>query len=361
MASRKKRIALLTAGGDCPGLNAVIRAVAKTAIHQHHMEVIGFEDGYLGLIKDRWRRLDNGSVSGILTVGGTILGTSNRDNPFAFRETDSDKPRDMSDAIVTRCRKMGIVALVTIGGDGTLSGAQRLAQKGLPIIGVPKTIDNDVAVTDYTFGFDSACSIATEAIDRLHTTAMSHHRVMIVELMGRHAGWLTLYSGVAGGGDVLLIPEIPYRLEKVIEAVRKRGRQGKRFSIIVVAEGAKPLGGEQVIQRMTETTHGFKLGGIGEVLRDQIEEHTTLETRATILGHLQRGGSPTFADRVLATQYGNAAAELAAQGKVNRVVALQNGKITHVPLKQAAGKRKLVPVDHPVIAAARAVGTSFGD
>ncbi len=319
------------------------------------------DDG-LQSFQDRWRVLDNASVSGILTLGGTILGASNRDNMFKYYAEGSDTPRDMSDLIVARCKKMGIVALVAIGGDGTLTGAYRLSRKGLPVIGVPKTIDNDVAVTETTFGFDSACSIATEAIDRLHTTAMSHHRVMIIELMGRRAGWPTLYSGVAGGGDILLIPEIPYRLNKIIDAVRKRGREGKRFSIIAVAEGATPVGGDVVINaKDPRTLHGVRLGGIAEVLRDQLEEQTGLETRAMILGHLQRGGSPTFADRVLATQYGKAAADLAAKGRYNRVVALQGGKIVDVALSRVAGVRKLIPLDHPLIAAARAVGSSFGD
>lgn len=362
MPSRKRRIGLLTAGGDCPGLNGVIRAVAKTAMHEYNMEVIGFEDGYYGLIKDKWRKLDNPSVSGILTLGGTILGTSNRDNVFAFYEEGAEKPRDMSDAVVARCKKMNLSALITIGGDGTLAGASRLAKKGLPTIGVPKTIDNDVMLTEMTFGFDSACSIATEAIDRLHTTAMSHHRVMIVELMGRHAGWLSLYAGVAGGGDIILIPEIPYHLDVVLKAVKKRSNQGKRFSIVCVAEGAKPVGGDVVVEALTpKTTHGVRLGGIGEVLRDQIEHMTGLETRATILGHLQRGGSPTFADRVLATQFGKKAADLAAAGKVNRVVALQGSQIVDVPLKQAAAGRKLVPTNHQLIQAARAIGSTFGD
>lgn len=360
--AKKTRIGILTAGGDCPGLNAVIRAVAKSAMHEYGMEVIGFEDGYYGLIKDRWRILDNPSVSGILTIGGTILGTSNRDNVFAYYEEGASKPRDLSDTVVQRCKKMGLTALITIGGDGTLTGAYKLAKKGLPVIGVPKTIDNDVSVTEQSFGFDSACSIATEAIDRLHTTAMSHHRVMILELMGRQAGWLTLCSGVAGGGDILLIPEIPYRLDSVCQAVLKRSRQGKRFSIICVAEGAKVVGGDCVVEALElKTTHGVRLGGVSQVLRDEIEKRTGLEARATILGHLQRGGSPTFYDRVLATQYGKAAADLAARGKMNRVVGLQGARIVDAPLRQAAGQRRLVPPDHTLIAAARAVGATFGD
>ncbi len=360
--AKRPRIGILTAGGDCPGLNAVIRAVAKSAMHEYGMDVIGFEDGYYGLIKDRWHMLDNPSVSGILTQGGTILGTSNRDNVFAYYEENTSKPRDLSDAVVNRCKKMGLTALVTIGGDGTLTGAYKLAQKGLPVIGVPKTIDNDVWVTDQTFGFDSACSIATEAIDRLHTTAMSHHRIMIIELMGRNAGWLTLCSGIAGGGDVLLIPEIPYRLQSVCDAVIKRSRQGKRFSIICIAEGAKPVDGDVVVGAMEPTTtHGVRLGGVSQVLRDQIEECTGLEARNTILGHLQRGGSPTFYDRVLATQYGKAAADLAARGKINRVVALRGAKIIDVPLRQAAGKRRTIPLDHMLIATARAIGATFGE
>jgi phosphofructokinase-like protein len=361
---KKRRIALLTAGGDCPGINAVIRAVAKTAMNRHDMEVIGFEDGFSGLIHDRWRPLGNTDVSGILVQGGTILGTSNRDDPFRFfeRKKKNEQPKDVSDLCVRRCKKMGIQALVAIGGDGTLSIANGLGRKGLPTIGVPKTIDNDVGETDVTFGFDTAVSIAAEAIDRLHTTAMSHHRVMIVEIMGRYAGWLTLHAGIAGGGDVLLLPEMPYDFAEVCRVVERRSRQGKRFSIIVASEGAMPRGGHQTVKATDATsTDPIRLGGFAQVLGKEITEATGLETRATILGHLQRGGSPTAFDRVLSTRFGTAAAELAAKGKTGRMVALQGNRIVDVAISRAVRKLKLVPPDDPLIHAARAIGTSFGD
>ncbi len=360
----KRRIGILTGGGDCPGLNAVIRGVAKTAMTRYGMEVIGFEDGYLGLAKDRWRLLQNSDVSGILTEGGTILGTSNRDDPFRFfpREQENEEPIDVSDRCIERCRELGIETLVAIGGDGTLTIASKLAKKGLRAIGVPKTIDNDVCETDYTFGFDTAVQIVAEAIDRLHTTAMSHHRVMIVEAMGRYAGWLALHSGMAGGGDVLLLPEIPYDLDEVCRVVVERGNRGKRFSIIVISEGARPIGGQMTIKRLDPTsTDPVRLGGVANVLREQIEQETGLEARATILGHLQRGGSPTAFDRVLATRFGTMAADLAAAGESGLMTALQGADIVPVPIDKAVARQKLVPLDSPVIASARGLGTSFGD
>jgi len=364
VARKRRRIGMLTAGGDCPGMNAVIRAVAKTAMNRYSMEVIGFEDGYLGLAKDRWRRLDSFDVSGILTQGGTILGTSNRDDPFRFfeRKKKNETPKDVSEQCVRLCRRLGLEALVAIGGDGTLHVAEKLWRKGLPIIGVPKTIDNDVCETDVTFGFHTAVAVAAEAIDRLHSTAMSHHRVMIIEVMGRYAGWLALHSGIAGGGDVLLLPEIPYCFEEVRRVVEERSRRGKRFSIIVASEGARPLGGEMVVNRTEPTSADpIRLGGFAQVLQKQIEEEVGLEARATILGHLQRGGPPTAFDRVLGTRFGAAAADLAARRRWGRMVALRGDQIVDVAISRAVRKLKLVPVDSPLIAAARAVGTSFGD
>lgn len=364
MAKRKHRIGVLTSGGDCPGLNAAVRGVAKAAINEYDMEVIGICDGYEGLIRLSTCPLDSQAVSGILTLGGTILGTSNRCNPFANSEEIGGKvvKVDRSDDVLKNCDQLGLDALVCIGGDGTLRVARELSEKGLKVVGVPKTIDNDLSETDFTFGFDSAVSVATEGIDRLHTTAQSHHRVMVIEMMGRYVGWLALYAGVAGGGDVLLIPEIPFDIEVVAEECRERNRRGKRFTIVVVAEGAKPKGGDVVVERVVKGSHDpIRLGGIGKVVGDQIEKLTGTETRVTVLGHLQRGGSPTAFDRVLASRYGTEAAHLIAAGKFNRMVCLKGDEIVSVPLAKAVNKRKCVPRDHSVIRTARAVGTCFGD
>ncbi len=363
-SARPSRIGILTGGGDCPGINAVIRAVAKTAIHRYDMEVCGVEDGYLGMVQNRVRRLSSADVSGILTIGGTILGTSNKDDPFAFAETVDGKllRRDRSDEAIKNMKDQGLEALVCIGGDGTLTIAKKLSDKGLNVVGVPKTIDNDLSGTDLTFGYDSAVSIATEAVDRLHTTAQSHHRVMVCEVMGRYAGWLALGAGIAGGGDVILIPEIPFDLEKVCEAVIRRGREGKRFSIIVVAEGARPKGGQVVVKRtVADSQDPVRLGGIGNVIGSQVEELTGLETRVAVLGHLQRGGSPTPFDRILATRFGTKAADLVAAGQFGRMVSLKASEITSVPLAEAVGSLRLVPPGGALVASARAVGTSFGD
>ena len=359
-----KRIGILTGGGDCPGLNAVIRAVTKTAINDHGWEVVGIEDGYEGLIDLRHRQLSNRDVSGILPSGGTILGTSNKADPFRCPVNRSGKLvfRDRSGQACRNYRQMGLDALVCIGGDGTMSIAQRLCQKGLRIVGLPKTIDNDLPGTDYTFGFDSAVATAVEAIDKLHTTADSHHRVMVVEVMGRYAGWIALFSGLAGGGDVILIPEIPYRLDKIIKFIKGRYRQGKRFSIVVVAEGAKPQGGQAVIRELVkESTDQVRLGGIGVQLGAQIEKLGGHEARVAVLGHLQRGGGPTSTDRILATRLGHQAVREIAAGHYGRMVCLQGNKIGTITLKQATSKLKLVPLNSPLIKAARSVGTSFGD
>ncbi|RMG27509.1 MAG: ATP-dependent 6-phosphofructokinase, partial [Methanobacteriota archaeon] len=295
--------------------------------------------------------------------GGTILGTSNKANPFHWPMEINGKTvyQDMSDDAVAVFEKLGLDALVCIGGDGTLSIANQLMEKGIPIVGVPKTIDNDIVGTDYTFGFNSAYTLAAEAIDRLHTTAQSHHRVMIVEVMGRYAGWIALYSGVASGGDIILIPEMPYDIDKVCEIVEFRGSKGKRFSIIVVAEGAKPVGGEQVVQKIIQDSPDpVRLGGIGHVLAQQIEEKTNIECRVTVLGHLQRGGTPTPFDRVLATRFGHAALELVMKGEFGNMVALQGKDIVPFPIQKLANKTKFVPKDEPLIAAARQIGVSFG-
>ena len=364
MSARQRRIGILTGGGDCPGLNAVIRAVAKTAMHDHGMEVVGFRDGFHGLVMDRRLLLHRDDVSGILTRGGTILGTSNTHDPFrwAIRRGGKLVYRDYSARALANCRRLHLEALVCIGGDGTMTVAGRMLAKGLPVVGVPKTIDNDLAGTDQTFGFDTAVQTAAEAIDKLHDTAMSHHRVMIVEVMGRYAGWLALHAGVAGGGDVILIPEIPYDLGRVCECLVSRSRRGKRFSIVVIAEGAAPRGGKLVVARRDEASpEPVRLGGVGNQLAAQIEQRCGLSTRVTVLGHLLRGGTPSAFDRVLCTRFGVKAAELVAGRRWGRMAALRGDEVVSVPIRQVAGKVRKVPPGHPLVAAARSVGTSFGD
>ncbi|HQV34425.1 MAG TPA: ATP-dependent 6-phosphofructokinase, partial [Calditrichia bacterium] len=288
----KRRIGILTGGGDCPGLNAVIRGVTKSAILQEGMEVIGFHDGFEGLVEERFSTLRLEDVSGILTTGGTILGTSNSANPFKWPVGEGEKRQyiDKSDDCMRLYEDLGLEALFCVGGDGTLSIGGRLAEKGARLIGVPKTIDNDIMETDMTFGFDTARSAATDAIDRLHDTAQSHHRVMLVEVMGRNAGWLALESGISGGGDVILIPEIPYEIEEIVSVVRKRSRFGKRFSIVVVSEGVKAADGQQQYQNQAEDPLRMRLGGVAHHLAAQIEDRSRVDCRVTILGHLQRGG-----------------------------------------------------------------------
>ncbi len=362
--AKRKTIGVLTGGGDCPGLNAVIRAVVKAAVGEHGAGVLGYTDGYHGLVTDQTVRLREDDVSGILHRGGTILGTSNTHDPFRWAEKKGGKiaHRDRSNEAAASYRRNGLSALVIVGGDGTMASAGKLSRLGLNIIGVPKTIDNDLAGTDRTFGFDTAVQTASEAIDRLRDTAQSHHRVMVVEIMGRYAGWLALASGVSGGADVILVPEIPYDLQKVCRVLTARSRRGKRFSIVVVAEGARPRNGRMVVARTEASSPDpVRLGGVGQVLADDISAGTGLETRVTVLGHLQRGGSPLASDRVLCTRFGTKAAELAVLGPFGRMVALRGCELTSVPLARASGGLSLVPEDHSLIAAARAVGTSFGD
>ncbi len=363
--SEVKRIGIITGGGDCPGLNAVIRAVAKSAMGLCEAAVIGIEDGFEGFVEGRMRELSNKDVSGILCLGGTILGTSNKGDPFHYPIEKLDghvEITDQSERVVLNYRKWALDALIAIGGDGTMHIAEKLAEMGLNIVGVPKTIDNDLNGTDYTFGYDSALLVATEAIDRLHTTASSHHRVMVIEVMGRYAGWIALGAGLAGGADVILIPEIPFKWESIYKKVKERSLHGKRFSIICVAEGARPRDGEMVVKEIDQKrTDARRLGGIGELVAHRISEDTGLETRVTVLGHLQRGGSPTPFDRNLSTKFGVKACELARDGTYGVMVALQGNRITHVPIQEAIANQKLVPVDCEEIRAARAVGTSFGD
>jgi len=361
---KKGRIAVLTGGGDCPGINAVIRAVAKKAILEYGLEVIGIEDGYEGAIRSRHRRLQYDDVSGILTLGGTILGTSNIANPYryAVRKGGSLEFEDISQQAISNIERLEIDCLVCIGGDGTLSIASRLFKDGVPIIGVPKTIDNDLRRTDITVGFDSAVSIATEAVDRVHTTAQSHHRIMIVEVMGRNAGWIALHAGVAGGGDVILIPEIPYETDIIADKVRDRAKRGKRFTIVVIAEGAKPQGGDIVINRVVkESTDPVRLGGIGFVLASQIEKITGIETRAVIIGHLQRGGIPTPFDRILATRLGTRAVDMIEKGRYGYMVGVKGNLLAEVSLEGIVESPRQIPLDDPLIQSARSLGTCFGD
>jgi len=361
-----RRIGVMTGGGDCPGLNAVIRAVTKAAIHEYGLEVLGVHDGFLGLIEDRVQPLTFSDVSNILDLGGTILGTSNKADPSHHcTGCDSDgKPvfEDLSEHAVGVARRHGIDVLVCIGGDGTMSAAARLIPLGLAVVGVPKTIDNDLMHTDVTFGFDTAVSIASEALDRIRTTAASHSRVMLVETMGRNAGWIALHAGAASGADIILIPEIEFDLEVVCRWCVERSKHGKAYTIITVAEGAKPKGGEVVVDRIVhESPEPIRLGGVSEVLCDQIAERTRLECRATILGHVQRGGKPTARDRILATQFGHHAMELVMSGRHDRLVAMQHGQLTSVPLVEVADRVKLIPPDDPTIRASRAIGVSFGE
>lgn len=352
---KPRRIGVLTGGGDCPGLNAVIRAVTKSLIIQYGAEVIGIEDGYLGLIERRSRPLAYRDASGILTQGGTILGTNNRANPFNYNGADA------FEQVYQYYRELELQAIVAIGGDGTMSIAHQMQLRGINMVGVPKTIDNDLMYTDRTFGFDSAVTIATEAIDRLHTTAQSHHRVMILETMGRYAGWIALHSGLAGGSDVILIPEFPYEIEEVARVCIERERGGQRFTLITIAEGARPEGGRMVVREKIEgSTDPIRLGGIGKVLENELENYVKSEVRTSVLGHIQRGGSPTPFDRTLATIYGSYAASMAAEGEYGSMVALQNNSLTVVPLEAVANKTRTIPADSPIIAAALAVGTSFG-
>ena len=336
------KIGILTAGGDCPGLNAAIRGVGKTAIIKYGMKIIGISDGFTGLLNKEYTELSEHDLSGILTLGGTILGTS-REKPFkkTGKKTEIRKP----DLIKEHYEQMNLDCLVCIGGNGTLKTANLLSHEGLNVVGIPKTIDNDVWGTDITFGFDSAVNIATEAIDRLHSTANSHKRIMLIEVMGHNAGWIALYSGIAGGGDVILIPEIPYKEEKIAEYLLHRAEENKPYSIVVVAEGIKNPGKDRSVARY---------------LSERITELTGLETRETVLGYIQRGGTPSPMDRVLATRYGTAAADMIADRNFGKMVALRNNDITPVPLDDVAGKLKLVEPDDTRIIQAQKMGTSFG-
>ncbi|SHF30920.1 MULTISPECIES: 6-phosphofructokinase [Caloramator] len=360
-----KKIAILTGGGDCPGLNAVIRAVTRTAILKYGYEVIGYKYGYRGLYKNDFIPLTLDTVSGILHKGGTILYSSNKDNLFDYAVEENGKivKKDVSDVAVENLKKENVDVLVVIGGDGTLTSARDFARKGVKVIGIPKTIDNDLYSTDLTFGFYSAIDVATDALDRLHTTAESHHRIMILEVMGRNAGWIALYSGIAGSADVILIPEIPYSIEKVVEKVEQRKAQGKPFSIIVIAEGAKPKDGSVVISKIVEDSPDpVRLGGIGNKLASDLEKLIkSNEIRCTVLGHIQRGGNTSTFDRILSTRYGVAAVELIHQEKFGNMVCLKGDTITYDSLENVIGKTKNVDPNSELVQVARSIGISFGD
>jgi 6-phosphofructokinase 1 len=359
--SHKRRIGVLTGGGDAPGLNAVIRAVVKAAANCH-CEVLGLEDSFDGLLElDRHRVLTPKDVTGILRLGGTILGTKNTGNPFAYPTNTSGGVVDYSDRCVDIYHRLGLQALVVIGGDGTLSIAHEFSKKGIPVVGVPKTIDNDIVETTNTFGFSSAVDFATDALDRLHTTAEAHHRIMCVEVMGRYAGWIALHAGIAGGADVALIPEIPYDLGRVSQHIQAREKWGARFHIVVVAEGAKPKGGTVSVVEAGRPGVAERLGGAAQRIAEQLEDLTGKDSRTVVLGHLQRGGSPSSFDRVLATRFGAKAFELVMQGKFGHLVASHPPDIVAVPIEQIVGRTKYVPLDSDVVAAARAVGMSLGD
>lgn len=357
------RIGILTAGGDCPGLNAVVRAATKFAL-KNNIEVFGFKNGFDGLVKNQYIILDDKIVSGILTRGGTILGTSNLANPFKYTLAPlatPEEPKDLSSLVLHTLRTNRIDALIAIGGDGTLSMASKFIDMGVKIIGVPKTIDNDLSATDFTFGFDSALAVASEAVDRIHTTAESHHRVMIVETMGRYAGWIALRSCIAGGGDICLIPEIPYNINTIAKAIENRQRKGKTFSIIVAAEGAVDETGKMAVQKQVKgSTDPIRLGGISGIIASQLEQILNVECRVVVLGHLQRGGTPTAFDRWLATRFGAKALELALKGEFGNMVALRGTDIVSVPIKEAVSKLKKVDPQGQEVRAAIEVGTSFG-
>jgi phosphofructokinase-like protein len=358
-----RRIGILTGGGDCPGLNAVIRGVTKPA-QDFGMTVYGIIDGFEGFVGGNAKELRDADVSGILSRGGTILGSSNKGDPFHWSIEKDGKIEilDKSANVVRNYKSWNLDAVIAIGGDGTMHISKKLCELGLNIIGVPKTIDNDLDATDVTFGHDSAVFVVSEALDRLHTTASSHHRVIVVEVMGRYAGWIALHGGLAGGADIILIPEIPFSWESVYDKIHKRELMGKRFSLVCVAEGSKPIGG-QLVTKGTDVkrTDPVQLGGIGKVVADNIEKHTGRETRVTVLGHLQRGGSPTPYDRILATKFGAYAIIMASEKKFGSMAALKGNEIIDVKIEEAVEKQKLVKPDNQTVLAAKMVGISFGE
>ena len=366
MAQKIKKIALLTGGGDCPGLNAVIRAVTKTAIVNYGMEVIGYKFGYRGLYNNDYVSLTLDSVSGILHRGGTILYSSNKDNLFDYKVQENGVAikKDVSDIAVENMKKEGVDVLVVIGGDGTLTSARDFARKGVNVIGVPKTIDNDLASTDVTFGFNTAIDVVTEALDRLQTTAESHHRIMLCEVMGRNAGWIALEAGIAGDADIILLPEVPYDIDKIVEKINSIEESGRKHSIIVISEGAKPKDGEVVVSKfVADSPDPIRLGGIGNKLADDLEKlMPEKEVRCTVLGHTQRGGNTSTFDRILSTRYGVGAVELINEGKFGQMVCLKGDELSSDSLENVIGqKSKLVNPEGELVQIAKKIGISFAD
>ena len=379
-----KKVGILANGGDVSGFNAVIRAIVKTA-ENHGVECYGIVDGYNGLLKKDFEKLStaaNGEAVGILPKGGSIIGSSTNANIFNYKIVNEDgsvEYKDLSEQAIENIKKFGFDCIFTLGGDGTQKSARDFSTKGVNIIGVPKTIDNDVACTEITFGYNTAVSVAMEALDRLHTTGETHHRIMVLEVMGRYAGWIALESAIAGGADVALIPEIPYDINKVATKIENRKKRGKNFSIVVVAEGAKPKDGEMVVQNIRNNGAGVdntKLGGVGQVVAKQLEELTGLEARNTTLGYMQRGGTPTAFDRVLSTKYGSKAMELALEGKFGTLVVIKNGKLDSASLEDVVGNNtkigavsgntaesniRKVTMDHDLVKTARDIGICLGD
>jgi len=361
--SEVRTIGICTGGGDCPGLNAVIRAAVRCAVQKYGWQVIGICDGFDGLVwPEKAIRLDAQSVSGILPRGGTILGTTNRGNPFEYKLTENggEVVRDFSQRVLDNARTLGLDALIVVGGDGTQKIGLELHRRGLPVVGVPKTIDNDLCATEVTFGFDTALHTAAEAIDKIHTTAESHHRIMLIEVMGRDVGWIALESGLAGGAHVVLIPEIPFSIERICEFVRQREQQGKRFTIIVVAEGVR-LPPELAERRERERRLSPRAHSVTGIIADAIGGFAKRETRVTVLGHIQRGGSPSPFDRILSTRFGVAAVELIAAGGFGRMVCLRGGRVEAVDIAEAVGAMKYVDPNGELVRVARAIGMCFGD
>lgn len=358
-----KRIGILTGGGDCPGLNAVIRAVIKHAHGTYGWDVVGIEDGFAGMYEQRYIDLGPNHARDLLARGGTILGSSNRANPFAYpikMPGGREEVHDVSDQCVANLGKLDLEGVIVVGGDGTMAIGHQLMAKGINIVGVPKTIDNDLEATEYTVGFQTALEVATECIDRLHTTAESHDRIIICEVMGRYAGWIAMNAGIASGADVILVPEVDYDIKRVVSKLHKRHGRGVTYSIIVVAEGAKPAGGDYAVEREADPTQQAKLGGAGQRLAAAISELTDYDVRVTVLGHIQRGGTPCAFDRLLATRFGVKAVELLKDRNFGQVAALRDGKIVSAPLDQAVQKLKLVEKDGDIVRTARATGIEIG-
>lgn len=353
------KIGILTGGGDCPGLNSAIRMVTKRLAYEQKAEVYGFLDGFRGVIEQDYKKLDYDSVSNILDQGGTILGTSNKYNPF--RVYTKDGTLDKSDDAIRFMKEIGIKCLFSIGGDGTQTIAAELARKGLPVIGIPKTIDNDLVGSDIAIGFKTAAAFVSDAVMRVRTTAESHHRILVVETMGRYAGWLAMYGGSASGADVILIPEFPYKIEKIADFVTARAKKGRKYSVVVVSEGVKSVTGEQVVRRVIkDSPDPVRLGGIGAHIAKKLEDMTGIEARVTVLGHLQRGGRPLPEDRLLASRLAYHAVDLFLQGKTGMMAAVQKGSITQVSMETPHGKQRFVTMDDQVFRMERSIGTCFG-